>query len=361
MIVRDGGRGVYSLCRLDLARHLFHPSTAAAQAAASAKANEKKGLLLPTTSSCGDHLPRPSIKFSMTPAMAGSPYMHFFSLLRGQAEAEGSVMFVPCYDNPVMYDVDKESVAGVPLPSFPKHSDSISMSVAGPRGRVNRRYDDGGGQQQLYVITRGNGYDGFFEPLPSPPLYSPDIGRKVFSPSAAAVVDDTTICVSSVDAGSSCAFDTARGEWRQAGRWVLPCDGAAEYVPELGVWFGVEHAKRNPDHFLRAFDLSSSSPPVVRQTWSYLDRLPGEWLTSQRHLVNLGAGKFIATSFQSIERHPSSWGYRSDDGLDDDVVLHDLTVLTGVEVVRRGDELHMINHKRKIYRFQDDSIIHCVL
>lgn len=32
----------------------------------------------PTTSS-SDRLPGPSIKFSMTPAMAGSPYMHFFS------------------------------------------------------------------------------------------------------------------------------------------------------------------------------------------------------------------------------------------------------------------------------------------
>uniref|UniRef100_R7W0K5 Uncharacterized protein n=1 Tax=Aegilops tauschii TaxID=37682 RepID=R7W0K5_AEGTA len=321
--------------------------------------------------------------------MAGSPYMHFFSLLRGQAE--GSVMFVPCYDNPVLYNIDKESVAGVPLPSFPKQSDSISLSVAGPRARVHRQYDDDG-QQQLYVITRGNGDDGFFEvlnyrrtgfpwygrshagplwwswkPLPSPQLYGPacppDIGRKVFSPTAAAVVDDTTICVSSVDAGSACAFDTARGEWRQAGGWVLPCDGAAEYVSELGLWFGVEHAKRNPDHRLRAFDLSSSSsPPVVRQTWSYLDRLPGEWLTSQRHLLTLGSGKFcIATSFQSIERHPNSWGCHSDDGLDDDIALHDLTVLTGVEVVRRGDELHMINHKRKIYRLQDDFGIHCVL
>lgn len=238
----------------------------------------------------------------MTPAMAGLPYMHFFSLLTGQAE--GSVMFVPCYDNPVMYDIDVESVAGVPLPSFPKQSDSISLSMAGPRRRVHRRYhNDDDGQQQLYVISRGNGDDDSFEvlnyrrtgffpgygqshagppwwswkPLPSPPLYGPavyppDIGRKVFSPSAAAVVHDTMICVSSMDAGTACAFNTAKGEWRQAGGWVLPCDGVAEYAPELGLWFGVEHANRNPDHCLRAFDLSSS-PPVVRKTWSYLERL----------------------------------------------------------------------------------------
>ena len=155
----------------------------------------------------------------MTPAMAGLPYMHFFSLLTGQAE--GSVMFVPCYDNPVMYDIDVESVAGVPLPSFPKQSDSISLSMAGPPGRVHRQYHDNeDGQQQLYVISRGNGDDDSFEvlnyrrtgffpgygqshagppwwswkPLPSPPLYGPavyppDIGRKVFSPSAARTIN----------------------------------------------------------------------------------------------------------------------------------------------------------------------------
>ena len=87
--------------------------------------------------------------------------------------------------------------------------------------------------------------------------YLPDLHRRaVFHPSAAAVVHDTMICVSSMDAGTACAFNTAKGEWRQAGGWVLPCDGVAEYAPELGLWFGVEHANRNPDHCLRAFDLS---------------------------------------------------------------------------------------------------------
>ena len=82
-----------------------------------------------------------------------------------------------------------------------------------------------------------------------------------------------TICISSLEqAIGTYTFDTASKKWSQATHWALPFFGRAEHVPELGLWFGVEHANRNPDHCLRAFDLSSS-PPVVRKTWSYLERL----------------------------------------------------------------------------------------
>lgn len=366
MIVNDYSSRVYSLRRISLKQHLFHPSTEDAQQAAAAqvaRAN-KKGWL--STISSFKYLPKPNINFSMPPKVAETTTMHFFSLLKGQGE--GSVMFVGPFVNTVMYDLDLESVFPMPQANFCKQSDSISLSMT--------RRSFGRDDQQLYVM--GNGEDGRFEvlnysrtgfpeylsvqfeqwwnwkPLPSPP---PGSDGKVCLPSAAAVVDDTTICVSSVESGA-CAFDTVKGEWRQAGSWALPFHGAAEYVPELGLWFGLD-AIDNPNHCLRAFDLSSSSwPPVVQQDWNYLDPLPEEWVLRQRHLVNLGSGKFcIATSFENVERHAAAY---SVDSLDDDLVVNDLTVLTGVEVVRSDDGLQMINHKSKRYSSKDTTF-HCLL
>ena len=85
-----------------------------------------------------------------------------------------------------------------------------------------------------------------------------------------------------------------------------------------------------------------------------------EWLPRQRHLLNMGSGKFcIATSFQNIQWHTpcNAAGYPLH-GLDDEMVVNDLTILTGVEVVRCGDGLKMINHKSK--RLEGIEI-HCVL
>lgn len=100
-------------------------------------------------------------------------------------------MFVPCYDNPVMYDIDKESVVGVPLPSFPKQSDSISLSMADSFEVLNYRRT---GFFPGYGPSHAGPLWWSWKPLPSPPLYGPavyppDIGRKVFSPSAARTIN----------------------------------------------------------------------------------------------------------------------------------------------------------------------------
>jgi hypothetical protein len=247
------------------------------------------------------------MKFSMPPRIAEDTNMHFFSLLKGQGE--GSVMFVAPYVNTVMYDLDLESIFSMPESNFCKRSDSISLSMTQRRfGRrdVQQLYvmgNDGDGREadaRFEVLSysrtgfpedRHNEHWWDWKPLPSPPPGRCGAGDgKACPPSSAAVVDDTTICVSSVDAGAY-AFDTAKREWRQAGSWALPFHGAAEHVPELGLWFGLD-AVDNPDHCLRAFDLSPSSwPPVVQQEWSYLDRQPDdEWGLRQRHLVNTEPG-----------------------------------------------------------------------
>ncbi|XP_048574978.1 uncharacterized protein LOC125556249 [Triticum urartu] len=369
VIVRDYGCKFYSLLRVNLKQHLFHRSAAAAEKAS----NNKKGL--PSAIPSLEPLPEHKINFSTPPKMEGATDFHFFSLLKGQAE--GRVMFAPTCGNAVMYDIDIDAVVAMPDTNFCKQRDSISLSMTRPGSQ-----DD---DEQHYVLSKEPrnvlfevleyGRNGsargpsagierrwHWQHLPSPPMrgpYLPDLHRRaVFHPSAAAVVDETTLCVSSVDAGAY-AFDTVKGEWRQAGSWALPFHGAAEYVPELGLWFGVNAAVGNTHHCLGAFDLSSW-PPVEHRTWNYLDPLSDKWSTWQRHLLNLGSGKFcITTSFQNIQwRTPCNAAGYPLHGLDDEMVVNDLTILTGVEVVRCGDGLKMINHKSK--RFEGIEI-HCVL
>jgi hypothetical protein len=84
--------------------------------------------------------------------------------------------------------------------------------------------------------------------------------------------------------------------------------------------------------------------PCSLRVWDYLDGLPDGWYPSERRLVNLGMGKFcIAT--HCLHR-PSSPKEKDDIKLISD---NKLTVLTGVEVVRAEDGLHMIKHRSQYY------------
>jgi hypothetical protein len=166
------------------------------------------------------------------------------------------------------------------------------------------------------------------------------------------VVDDSTICASFKD--GTYTFDISTEGWSHAGRWVLPFYRAAEYVPELGLWFGLQ-APATPRHLLCAFDLSASAmmkcaAPSSVHAWDYLDGLPGEWLPIERALVNLGSGRFcIATYFRNKSV------YEEDEVREDDDVQ---TVLTGVEVVRCGDgRLQMIKHKSERYHTRNTRVL----
>jgi hypothetical protein len=121
------------------------------------------------------------------------------------------------------------------------------------------------------------------------------------------VVDNSTICASFKDGGTY-TFDTSTEVWSHAGRWVLPFYRAAEYVPELGLWFGIQ-APATPRHLLCAFDLSASAmvdsaAPSSLHAWDYLDGLSDELLPVERALVNMGSGRFcIATYFMRKFSH----------------------------------------------------------
>lgn len=136
-------------------------------------------------------------------------------------------------------------------------------------------------------------------------------------------VDGATIYVSpaatanqqqeSIAAGTYC-FDTATREWDNAGEWVLPFVGEAEYVPEFGLSACRLH---------RLCSVSSLRPPAVRHVWADLDP-PNDWSLTSLYLANLGSGRFCTTKYCAA-------------GDDDDTYDDAGFVFTGVEVVRYCD------------------------
>jgi hypothetical protein len=167
------------------------------------------------------------------------------------------------------------------------------------------------------------------------------------------VIDSNTICASSKE--GTYAFDMLSNEWFKALPWMLPFHGAAEYVPRFRCWFCLE-APKSSQHRLCAFNLTSlkkGKTPAPLYAWDYIDRLPDGWYISKRYLVNLGLGKFcIATH---CTNNPPE-----EDFVKVKVANDELTVLTGVEVVRNDKGLQMIKHKSRHYS-EENNGIHCVL
>ena len=175
------------------------------------------------------------------------------------------------------------------------------------------------------------------------------------------MIDNSTICASSKN--GTYTFDISREVWSHTGSWVLPFHRAAEYVPELGLWFGLQ-APGTWQNRLCAFDLSSSamaeSAPSPLHDWEYLDLLPDELLPVGRALVNLGSGKFCIATHCRKNRSE----HQEEDELENIRSLGGnggvQTLLTGVEVVRCADGLQLIHHKSQRYNIENLSI-HCVL
>ncbi|KAM3373586.1 hypothetical protein ACQJBY_020185 [Aegilops geniculata] len=114
-----------------------------------------------------------------------------------------------------------------------------------------------------------------------------------------ALVGDTicfSICGSEGD-GTYC-FHMATREWSKDGDWVMPFDGKADYVPELGLWFGVS------ENLPCVADLSGvvrgeEPPPEMMRIWAR-DDLPEEWQPTQLfnpRVISLGSGRFIVVDF----------------------------------------------------------------
>ncbi|KAM0845476.1 hypothetical protein ACQ4PT_056373 [Festuca glaucescens] len=369
LVVREPDTRRYALHRIRLSKNLFYEATENATAQDVAKAQEaadakkKNGGWPSKFLSCG-RLPRPEIFFSARPSLTSNRSSHFFSLL--PAQGEGCVMFVDQSGSVSLYDVDMQSVVAMPRGNFCKPVNSITLSMA----NASRRF----GEHRLYVMNTTDGSfelfnhcrttslpycsqfpdDWNWQPLGHVPpwLYSYGALSSASPPFAAAVVDSSTICASSKE--GTYAFDMARGVWRQAGRWTLPFHGAAEYVPEFRLWFGLEGPKNSYNHRLCALDLASAAAeaPASLHAWDYLHALPDGWYPSERHLVNLDLGRFCIATRCFYTPSPEE----EHDVNKAKVVSHEVTVLTGVEVVSAGDGLQMIKHKSRHYSHENMEI-----
>ncbi|KAF8722369.1 hypothetical protein HU200_022477 [Digitaria exilis] len=153
---------------------------------------------------------------------------------------------------------------------------------------------------------------------------------------AYAVVGSTIYVSSAVSGIGTYSFDTLKWAWRQAGQWMLPFYGKAEYVPELNLWFGLSSSR--PFH-LCAADLSAldfQRPPTVQHTWVDLD-MPKNW-----NPYNSTSSTWALAGF-APPRHSL------------------FVVFTGLEVVRSCDGkslecVRMIKHKSRFYTCEDHDI-----
>ncbi|KAL6623419.1 hypothetical protein ACP70R_033298 [Stipagrostis hirtigluma subsp. patula] len=351
---------------------LFYPSTARAEAA-EGKAKRPKTtmskMLIKTINGVNEldmvgsigRLPRRSVRYEPFTPPVPTP----FSLLTVFALFGGSKDKILCADSAghaAVFDAASRFFLAMPEMNSPKGCTHAAVSIRRTAAHARSDFEvhpevdtftftgeTGGGDwaDSLYVLDMVPGGACRFEvlayyplsnwcwrPLPPPP-FAGDREYKAPLVANVAVVDGATICVST--AAATYAFDTVALRWSKAGDWVLPF--AAEYVPELGAWFGLSNHR--PDYDLCAMDglsaAAGSSPPTVQHLGRELEvEPPVSWSFMKHRLVNLGAGRFcIAREFDVADER-------------DECNSIPVTVFTGVEVVPGGERgLRMVRHKSK--------------
>ncbi|XP_037479883.1 uncharacterized protein LOC119357000 [Triticum dicoccoides] len=132
--------------------------------------------------------------------------------------------------------------------------------------------------------------------LPLPPWITHH--RNAFVYGHALVGDTICFSISGPEGNGTYCFHMATRQWSKAGDWLMPFHGKADYVPELGLWFGVA------DGLPCAADLSGvvggeEPPPEKMRIWVH-DDLPEEWQPNQffkPRVISLGSGKFMVVDF----------------------------------------------------------------
>ncbi|CAL5091207.1 unnamed protein product [Urochloa decumbens] len=357
----------YSLHRLDVAKHLFYPSTADAEAANAKEEEIKKK----NNGSGSGGKPKPPLPSS-----------------------EGRILYAAKEGGHcLLHDADEGVICSLPSLDFPmgdigRPHITFSVPGAGGPGKEHEslyvmRSDDDDGRSTGFVVLDFNEPRRKWQRLPPPPCADEPGGSSGTIKSFTVLDGGRTICVYDRDTTyATYCFDTASREWRHAGDWSLPFDGRAEHVPELNTWLGF--CPEQPRH-LCAADLSAiggiSQAPPLQQVWEdfnpppkkewskvlnprYPDYVLGRtkwWTAEAAELVNLGSGRFCTAKFFQIQGEQSI-GFHVNDTLDEEFFL----VLTGVEVVRGGGGeeeggLRMVRHKSKRYSFTNDCSIDWVL
>ncbi|CAN6170614.1 unnamed protein product [Urochloa humidicola] len=378
MVVERGCSGMYTLHRLDVSKHLFYPSRAAAEAASKTSGGKVVSIL--------PWLPAPAMRFEPSPTtLWDAGRLELFALVSPRS-CEDRILCTNTAGHTTLYNAYSDSIQAMPNLLDGKGFMPMAISIARPGGGAMRAAPE---EEDLYVMNTAadlgdgrccfevlrfdsHGSDGPLglpmglrgwrcDPLPPPPFAANICSHTV-------VDDGSTICVSVVPssgAGTFC-FDTIKREWTQsAGGWSLPFDGAAEYVPDLKLWMGFCTGSQQ----LCAWDLSAmDKPPTLQHSWIDL-KTPEEWSVSRFNLINLGGGRFcIAKTFRVVSNGRES--FDSADSVKDKFAVltgkDKFAVLTGIEIVtsgvgRGGDNdpeegLKMVRHKSIRFMFTNELI-----
>ncbi|CAL5077723.1 unnamed protein product [Urochloa decumbens] len=311
IVAERGSSGMYTLHRLDVSKHLFYPSSRAAIEAAKNKTNGKVPIL--------PWLPAPVMRFEPSPTtLWDAGRLEMFALVSPRS-CEDRILCSNTAGHTTLYNAYSNCVQAMPDLNSGKGFMPMAISIARP----------GAPEEDLYVMN------------------------------TAADLGDGMCCFEVLRFGSLGGDDSEEEgpmrEWTRAGGgWVLPFDGAAEYVPDLKLWMGFSSDSQQ----LCAWDLSAmDKPPSLRHSWIDL-KTPEEWSASRLSLLNLGGGRFcIAKTFRVLSNTGVSF--------DSDSVEDKFAVLTGIEMVTSGvgrsdngpeEGLKMVRHKSIRYMFTNEMI-----
>ncbi|KAF8713455.1 hypothetical protein HU200_028230 [Digitaria exilis] len=340
LVLGDYNTRMHSLFRLDVAKHLFYPSTAQAEAA-NAKQQETNN------NGGGDADKPPTMKWPKPPRMKWlrplpKPSMRFFTFDAGDDEqrrrhtwpsyddafmllrpnsSDGTILHATDGGRTVIFDADANAIsATAPFFDTGMGGGPVVFSVPGadagekeslyvmrstipspvrdryschPHKNTDDEEEDRCSDE--FVVLDMNKQPYKWQHLPRPPfIVEKEPYERVglhFSITSSAVIDGgRTIVVSSSDKSKghygsvgefTHCFDTATRKWRHAGDWGLPFSGRAEYVPELNTWIGLSSTS---PHHLCAIDLSSamddpSRAPTPHHVWD--DFTPPEYEESE--------------------------------------------------------------------------------
>nr|CAB3452059.1 unnamed protein product [Digitaria exilis] len=251
---------IYAMHRLDVSKHLFHPSTVEAEQAHSKDEKETNngGKPKPLRIERLRRLPAPIAGFESSDWCPTT--LNMFVLLNGgHGEPGGRILHANNHGQTALYDTESRTVVCVSDLGMPKGPKPMTFVIPGA----------GTGEENLYVLRsiydtnyqcsqnfevlsamnhrcsinfKNIGYSSDDEfggdlvdfrtnlkwyPLPPPPFSTGDI-----LVSSTELDRSQTICVSSMYKGTFC-FDTETRQWWHAGDWKLPFYGRGEYVPEL--------------------------------------------------------------------------------------------------------------------------------
>jgi hypothetical protein len=187
LVLEDYSRGRYSLHRLDVAKYLFYPSTAQAEAANAKKTRNEGGgggggsdktkATNPPRIKRMRRLPEPSMSFSLfPPADDGvrkpdtwqfSSLMNNTFILLSPGRSEGRILHATQGGRTVVYDADAHAVIAT-TPSFPDPMERfpIAFSVPGAGGYMEEKESLYVMRSTISIIRPPPNKQNFYDPAP---------------------------------------------------------------------------------------------------------------------------------------------------------------------------------------------------